>query len=105
MPVEVANGAADTIVHPNGDLTTQNPNAASKKSKESERRRRRRKQKKNKEASKVVDNGDDSGSNAVQDANGGAEDSSKENPEVLSVFWIFLVNVICLGLIDDLFLL
>uniref|UniRef100_A0A3Q7FR37 PSP proline-rich domain-containing protein n=1 Tax=Solanum lycopersicum TaxID=4081 RepID=A0A3Q7FR37_SOLLC len=79
MPVEVANVVTEAIGNPKGDLRPQNPNAASKKSKESDRRRRRRKQKKNKAASKVA-NGEDS-DNAAQDANGGAEDSSKENSD------------------------
>jgi len=87
MPVEVATGVTEAIGNPKGDLRPQNPNAASKKSKESDRRRRRRKQKKNKAASKVA-NGEDS-DNGAQDANGGAEDSSKENSDpqkVLSAY-------------------
>ncbi|CAA0817897.1 proline-rich spliceosome-associated (PSP) family protein [Striga hermonthica] len=75
MPVEVANVAPEVTSLPNGDLKSQNPSGAAKKSRESERRRRRRKQKKNKHSG---DGGDDIDA-AAEDANGTAEDSSKEN--------------------------
>ncbi|KAL2244809.1 UNVERIFIED_CONTAM: Splicing factor 3B subunit 2 [Sesamum indicum] len=75
MPVEVANGVAENITHPNGDLKSQNPNGAAKKSRETERRRRRRKQKKNKQNAAAGDESD----TAAEDANGTADDVSKEN--------------------------
>lgn len=77
MPVEIANGVAESLSVPNGDLKSQNPNAAAKKSRETERRRRRRKQKKNKHS---ATNGDDSDT-AAEDADGVAHDSSKENSD------------------------
>ncbi|KAG6416563.1 hypothetical protein SASPL_123995 [Salvia splendens] len=77
MPVEVANGVAESLTVPKGDLKSQNPNAAAKKSREIERRRRRRKQKKNKHS---VANGDESDA-AAEDTDGVAHDSSKENSD------------------------
>ncbi|KAK4439914.1 Splicing factor 3B subunit [Sesamum alatum] len=75
MPVEVANGVAENITHPNGDLKSQNPNGAAKKSRETERRRRRRKQKKNKQNAAAGDESD----TAAEDGNGTSDDVSKEN--------------------------
>lgn len=75
MPVEVANGVAENISLPNGDLKSENPNAAAKKSRETERRRRRRKQKKNKKSAAAGDDSD----TAADDASGTADDNSKEN--------------------------
>lgn len=77
MPVEVANGVAEAISVPNGDLKSQNPSATAKKLRDTERRRRRRKQKKNKQSSA---NGYDSDT-AAEDASGVAHDSSKENSD------------------------
>lgn len=77
MPVEVANGVAENISLPNGELKSQNPNGGAKKLRETERRRRRRKQKKNKQN---VGAGDDSDTPA-EDANGVSNDSSKENSD------------------------
>lgn len=96
MPVEVANGVAESQPVANGDLKSQNPNAAAKKSRETERRRRRRKQKKNKQS---VANGDDSDT-AAEDADGVAHDSSKENSDpqkVLKFIERFLLEAPALG--------
>ncbi|XAR66437.1 hypothetical protein NMG60_11012672 [Bertholletia excelsa] len=75
MTVEVANGVAESLSYPNGDLKPQNPSNASalKKSRESERRRRRRKQKKNKSSQPVT--ADDSDTAADED---GANDENAE---------------------------
>lgn len=85
MPVEVANGVAETPSVANGDLKSQNPNAAAKKSRETERRRRRRKQKKNKQSAA---NGNDSDTGA-EDTDGAANDSSKENSDPQKVLKCF----------------
>lgn len=77
MTVEVANGVAETVSLPNGDLKSQNPSGGAKKLRETERRRRRRKQKKNKKNAAAGDDSD----TATEDANGVADESSKENSD------------------------
>lgn len=76
MPVEVANGVAEGVLPPSGDLKSQNPNAASKKSRETNRRRRR----KAKKGKQNVADGDENGTPA-EDTNGTVDDSSKENSD------------------------
>lgn len=79
MTVEVP----DTDGYRNGDLKSENTNtnAGSRKSKENERRRRRRKQKKNNKVSRE----EDIETANADEANGGADDTDKENSDLQKV--------------------